>query len=293
MNTHDNAPDTLRLTSDERERMRAEMRGFMAQHPMRERVPFFSPSFLRVATPVAAFVVLCGGTVFAAEGALPNDTLYPVKVSVIEPLVAGTLSYSPATEARVSGALAERRLQETETLIARDRLDPETAMRMQASIAKHAGAAHAALAEAAAGGDAAEAVRISTDLQARMEAHSEIIENLAEDAPEADAISDAVAEQADRASDVGEALEERLDDVPEDAATLATETRASAQEAISEAEAALATAPGSDITEEARSLIGEAEVALGQQDGARLQDALRLARQASLMLAAQADIADE
>lgn len=302
MTTHD-TPDTLRLTAEEREQMRSEMRGFMAQHPVRQRMPFFSPRFLRLATPVAALVLLCGGTAFAAEGALPDEALYPVKVAVIEPLVAGALSYSATSEARVNGALAGRRLQETETLIARDRLDPETAAGLQARITRHADAAHAALAEAAAGGDALEAVRIGTDLEASLDGHSEVIEELAADAPGAAAISAAVAMQADRAGDASDELARELDEVPaRDAEAFSAETLAEARDAIAGADEAIADAPASDITLQAKDLLGEARslasgsgVSSGDagDDAARAQDALRLARQARIMLESQENLAEE
>ena len=83
-----------RLRDEEKSRMRHQLRAFMALHPVRE-VGYFrlliqksniTGKILIKDMTIALIIalVLGGGTSFAAEGSLPGDLLYPVKIGVNE-----------------------------------------------------------------------------------------------------------------------------------------------------------------------------------------------------------------
>lgn len=104
----------LRLSAEEKAIGRARLFRFMRATP-RERRPFFrwfAPS--AVASAMAA-TLLGGGIAWAAEGTVPGDLLYPVKVRVTEPIIAG-LSVTPARRAQWDVRRIERRLTEAAAL---------------------------------------------------------------------------------------------------------------------------------------------------------------------------------
>lgn len=102
-----------------------------------ERVVLVRSSILpRVFRPLFAAVLVAvllgGGTSFAAEGALPGDALYAVKVGVTEPIRA-ILAASPESKALWDVTRAERRLEELAALETRSsstEIDPAVRARL-------------------------------------------------------------------------------------------------------------------------------------------------------------------
>ncbi len=91
---------------------------------------------LRVLAPLAIVLLIGSGTSFAAEGALPGDTLYPVKVYVNEG-VALSLARSSKAKAEAHAALAERRVAEAQALAAEGRLDATTTEALAVGLEAH------------------------------------------------------------------------------------------------------------------------------------------------------------
>ena len=128
---------TYSLSERERYVMREYLRFFMAEHPARAplsvraadeiRAAFFSfqiTSFARWHPAALALVLVLTvgvGTSYAAEGALPGDALYPVKINLNEPVL-GALATSNQAKADWNAARAVRRLEEAESLAAEGRL---------------------------------------------------------------------------------------------------------------------------------------------------------------------------
>ena len=114
--------------------------------------PVMSPWYMQLRRPalyaLATLLVVSligSGVVYAAEGALPGDVLYPVKVSVVEP-IKGAFAVSPAAKAKWNTELAARRLDEASALAARGELDATTTNYLAAQFAEHAtSSAHAQL----------------------------------------------------------------------------------------------------------------------------------------------------
>lgn len=73
---------------------------------------------------IALVLTLSGGTSVAAEMALPGDALYPIKISLNEPVV-GLFSVSKEAKTTWQERLAERRLEEVSKLVAKGDFDQE------------------------------------------------------------------------------------------------------------------------------------------------------------------------
>lgn len=143
------------LSDLEREKMRFVLTEYMAFKPLPRTVISPQPavalfSFLRRRTAwVTAFalvlVTLSSSVAYAAEGALPGDPLYSVKVSVTEP-VRTLLARSPASQAGWQMTLAERRLNEATALAQKGTLAIETETALATNFSKSAHAADQAIA---------------------------------------------------------------------------------------------------------------------------------------------------
>ncbi len=139
------------LTSAEKERMYTFLTSYIAHKPIRTKAIERSPWFIGIAflrpLPLIAFsliILLSGGTVFAAEHALPGDALYPIKVSITEE-VRAALIVSSEKQALWAVERAERRIAEATLLMAEDRLTPEIRTELDAHITAHAEDAHRAV----------------------------------------------------------------------------------------------------------------------------------------------------
>lgn len=83
------------------------------------------------ATMLLMLVVLSGVTASATTGALPGDTLYPLKVNFMEPM-RGFFATSPEDKATWQAALTDTRLREVEQLAVKRKLTPEEGIKSQA-----------------------------------------------------------------------------------------------------------------------------------------------------------------
>ncbi len=144
--------DNIRLTSAESSAMRARIFPTLQSGPRPQSVGVGSPYVfmsyhLRMTMAGLLLFILAGtGTVSAAAArALPGDLLYPIKVSVNEK-VEVALAPTPAAKAQVQAQLAERRVDEAQTLASQGRLDKKTAETLTVAFDEHAAQA-VALAE--------------------------------------------------------------------------------------------------------------------------------------------------
>jgi hypothetical protein len=137
--------DSLRsvaLTVRERAAMRLYLQAHMRENPLRtsfgsrvsrvvsDRLQALqdslgSQTFLTHPIYAACVLVLCFGvgTSYAAQSALPGQTLYAIKTRVNEPLQ-GILAMTPTQKAQWNAELTNRRLEEAEELAATDHLTP-------------------------------------------------------------------------------------------------------------------------------------------------------------------------
>jgi hypothetical protein len=85
---------------------------------------------------VAVALIAGGGTTYAAQGAVPGDILYPVKVEINEN-VRSAIAVSNESEAELQAVLVRERLEEAETLAARGELDAEASANLRTRLAEH------------------------------------------------------------------------------------------------------------------------------------------------------------
>jgi len=122
----------VNLGTREKETMRTHIAAFVTAHPRAKRMPWIM-HFTVWRTSFAAlgvFAVLGFGTSYAAEGALPKDLLYPVKVSINEK-VRGFVAVSPRAQAAWASRKVERRLEEAEELASQGKLDANVKMELE------------------------------------------------------------------------------------------------------------------------------------------------------------------
>ena len=107
----------VRLSRVEKDAMRTRLDEFVRAHPKRVGLipsPWVTGRFFTLmhkpgAMALILILVLGGGTAYAAEGALPGDTLYSIKVDLVEEAVA-VVQVSDSAKAQWAAQRAERRL---------------------------------------------------------------------------------------------------------------------------------------------------------------------------------------
>lgn len=114
------------LTQDEKSQILSSILQKKVTLPVRS--PYLIPSYFMIKPRamvyalVAVFILISTvGTSFAAERAVPGDLLYPIKVSVNEPVV-GLLATDPVSKASWEVKKAERRLVEAQALASEGKL---------------------------------------------------------------------------------------------------------------------------------------------------------------------------
>jgi hypothetical protein len=188
MNTngqHTNSP--ARLSEGERADMRRDFARFMADNPTPSLPtrPVRSPYAALVRYQAFAYVmllfVILGGTAYAAEGSLPQDLLYPVKIQVVEPLVSGTAALLGASQGDVQSALVERRLKEAEQLVSQGELDGDVADFLSEKIDDSSDKVEAYASKASRDGRIDDALDASSKLETVLVAHGQVLESVADD----------------------------------------------------------------------------------------------------------------
>jgi hypothetical protein len=178
--THDQFEDILtkvggsdRLSATERSAIRTTLLNYLkenpaARAPIRSTVYAWTLWFDRPAFAVTAFIlaigVTSGGVAAAAEGTLPGDALYPIKVQFTEPLRTA-LTISPKAKIALQRSYAVRRLEEAAVLADEDRLNADTEAAITANFEYNADIAQDELSDEIA----------QTDFTARLKAHENVL----------------------------------------------------------------------------------------------------------------------
>ncbi len=124
--------------SDERKaRMREALLTYADENPVAVPQSTFAVSafmtsrrFSVYGTLVAVIVVFGGGVTLAAEGSMPGDAFYGVKVSVTEPIMTA-LATSDEAKVRVASTLAVRRIDEIAALASSGKLTDEQQTKLE------------------------------------------------------------------------------------------------------------------------------------------------------------------
>ncbi len=141
------------MSHAEKANMRANLHVLMRERPVMEKVlaprprlfaSFFTLSKSLRATLAAVLIIVVtgGGVASAAEGAIPGDVLYPVKINVNEKIKTA-LAKTPQAKAKLHVELVNERLKEAEKLSVEGKLTATTTAELSDNFKLHADAVEA------------------------------------------------------------------------------------------------------------------------------------------------------
>jgi hypothetical protein len=175
------------LTSHEKETMRIVLQSYMRENAVtaHSQQPRFYAGFIYglsyvIARPVAlvsallVFFMITAGTSYAAEGSLPDDLLYPIKIHVTEPIRAA-FAVTPQAKAQWNIGRTAKRLQEAEQLSASETLDTSDVQVLNELIQKSTSNVTAQAVALAANHDAAGSASVFSSLESTLKTHAEIL----------------------------------------------------------------------------------------------------------------------
>ncbi len=181
------------LSGNERAAVREQLRVYMREHPARIPVwirflqsferSVYNPSLQFAAATLAILLVGGTGTAFAAQGALPGDALYGVKVNIEEPIL-GAFATSPEAQANWSAELASRRLSEAEQLAVLNKLTPERATTVSSGFDQAAETFDASVAQLSTStSNAAAVATIASNMEATLAANTQVLNEISNAVP--------------------------------------------------------------------------------------------------------------
>ena len=173
----------IRLNPSEKEKMR----DFIISYAKRntERKTFSVFLVLKSVPAILSLAVIFGGIgiSFAAEHALPGDILYLVKVRVNEE-ARGLLAISDEKKVKWLATVAERRIEETETLVKENRFDSASKEKIEKNFGENTKKLEEKLRSIAEKNDSERAEEVSRNLEDALERHEEVLKELSEERSE-------------------------------------------------------------------------------------------------------------
>lgn len=128
---------------------------------------------------IALILALSGGTSAVAEKALPGDALYPVKISLNEPIV-GLFSVSKEAKTTWQERLTERRLQEVDKLVAKGDFDQEKRNELESRLNNQIEKFTSSVNELSKK-EGASSSELAVRLEAALMAHQDVLKKISED----------------------------------------------------------------------------------------------------------------
>jgi hypothetical protein len=181
--------ESITLSLEERREMRAGLLRVMSRNGIRRfslslMVISFRP-FYGAVSMAMVMILISGGISYAAESALPGDTLYPVKVGVTERVRSWT-AFSYEADGAWQVARAERRLQEASLLAVQGKLDSKKEAEIASRLREHTEEATETIAHLQIDKRIAAAASASSRLESSLRIHEQILTQVAEDRTEMD-----------------------------------------------------------------------------------------------------------
>jgi hypothetical protein len=127
---------------------------------------------------MATFLILVlsgGGVAFASQESLPGNILYPIKVSIVEP-INSALKFKVEDKAKYESKLATTRMIEAETLAYQGKLDTEKEAQINTLLATHTSSLDKAINELEQGQSNEKAYEIASNFKAEMSAHAKVLD---------------------------------------------------------------------------------------------------------------------
>ena len=134
-------------------------------------------SFARVPAMAVLSVFLVTGVSFAAEGSLPGDTLYPVKVNFNEEFQS-LIAFSPESKAKFEIKRAERRLEEVERLALHNKLETHWKGNLEVRLEKQIERASKHVAMLEEKGELRKAALINDRLEVVLSVHDQVLTDI-------------------------------------------------------------------------------------------------------------------
>lgn len=237
--------EPARLTAKERALIRARLSASMDSRPIWSERPVASPYVVRsswfeafrtsYATVAAILVMVAGGGLTAvANGALPGEPLYAVKVKFNEQ-VAGMLAFTPEQRAEREADLAERRLMEAADLSVQGRLTTETRAQLETDIKGHLENVEREVGELSRA-DARAAVTVNSELESSLRVHEKMLAQLSARSHEAGTLASSIRQELTVVSQSLNTLEKSLgNEVSPEAERQARAKSIKAEERLNEA----------------------------------------------------------
>lgn len=170
----------LRLTSEEKFYMRSALLDAMeastatpSKAPPSRSFLFHSRRFTAALSGTFAGVLLLGTTTFAAQGALPGDPLYPVKIHVNETAF-GVAAVGDEAKAKWNASVAEERVKEATQLALAGKLSSRTVAELESDFDDHAQKV-VSFAKKVREKDPKKSSKISEDFSSSLEKHSDVL----------------------------------------------------------------------------------------------------------------------
>jgi hypothetical protein len=138
---------------------------------------WFSNRIAGAALGTVMVFALVGGVSYAAEGSVPGNSLYPVKVGFSEE-VRGWFAFGDEAKAMWDARRAERRLEEAETLAVAGSLSNDARATLATRLEAHAKAAAIRLGRLTSADQGRIAARVSSELESALRAHEHILLSL-------------------------------------------------------------------------------------------------------------------
>lgn len=176
-------------------------------HLVSAKVPFWRRMLQPMPAMAGLLIIIIGGggVTSAAQGALPDDALYSIKVNVNEKAKIW-LAFSAEAKAEAESEIAQERLSEAAQLAAAGKLDEAVSTKLEGEIETHLNHAKGHLAKIQARGESDTAVNVSSKLEAALRAHQSVLASLdseeAEDSAQIMAMGTGSAKVAPKASPV-------------------------------------------------------------------------------------------
>jgi len=156
-------------------------------------------SRLAYASGFLILFLIFGGTSFAAEGALPGDILYPIKIHVNES-VGSLLAFTPKSRAKTAVSHALARLDETEKLMSKNKLSSTTRVEVAQGFTAETNTLSKEVATLKTSGDVQDATETESNFEQVLKTHRTALVAIA--SPTAQPLGDKVESSAPQATSV-------------------------------------------------------------------------------------------
>ena len=245
MNTIDKIFEVLRsirLEKREKDAQKRLLLGYMKEHPVsngeewrhhfqRSLGAFLTKPIIQLQPmPVLVALILMitigAGVTVAAEGTVPGDTLYPMKIAFNEE-IRGVLAFSEESRAEWAVEKTERRLEEIEKLSAEGRLDADVAAQAEVRLQAQIEEAEERAQKFEERKQEHIAAQMHSDLEGRLEAHKEVLLKIRTQVPATDEEVDQILTQVEE--NLTQAKERRLQAEAEVAAKTEAEVKSAAE----------------------------------------------------------------